>query len=344
MKKKWITFVLALVLSFGMTTSVMAAYNYDSDIGVQIFVESGAPDYEVIEYKGENCYSGDDLSWFANTYAGTNITWQDIKYSREFWFNLLQDGYVIPESGMQVTFIDENISADKTYLMIGIYWLEPVGEGAPYEIVAENMPITVSNGKISGITKLADLEDVFYIEINAAEPGTPEFGWLEKDNAKYWYENGIRQGTYSDANGVLGDGTVRGREIYDPESDGWYWLDAVYDGAKAVNKEVWIPYIYQNEADWDEAEIAANASNSGDMAQQVIREINNASGKWVRYDADGKMYKGWYTVEGQDAEIYPEQAGNTYYYDPQTGLMAKGNVEIAGQTYYFDEITGVLQK
>jgi len=182
---------------------------------------------------------------------------------------------------------------------------------------------------------------------NSTQPDTPssipEIGWYEGNGTKYWYEDGIRQGTYDDPKGVLGDGTVRGREIYDPESDGWYWLDAVYDGAKAVNKEVWMPYIYQNEADWGAEEIAMNASASGDMAEQVIREINNRSGKWVRYDENGKMYKGWYTVEGTQASIYPDQEGNTYYYDPKTGLMAKGEVTIDGQTYYFDEITGVLQ-
>ena len=47
------------------------------------------------------------------------------------------------------------------------------------------------------------------------------------------------------------------------------------------------------------------------MKQQVIDFIKNGYGKWVRYDADGKMVKGWYTVEGADAEIYENQVGNT---------------------------------
>ena len=165
-----------------------------------------------------------------------------------------------------------------------------------------------------------------------------------EEDKYYWYENGIRQGTYDDPKGVIGNGTVRGREIYDPASDGWYWLDAVYDGAKACNKEVWMPYIYQNEASWGDAEIEMNANNSGSMKQQVINFIKNRDGKWVRYDADGKMVKGWYTVEGDDEKIYPEQIGNTYYYDYQTGLMAKGWQTIEGQDYYFDETTGVLVK
>jgi len=80
------------------------------------------------------------------------------------------------------------------------------------------------------------------------------------------------------------------------------------------------------------------------MALQVIKAINNKEGKWVRYDASGKMYKGWYTVEGEDALLYPSQAGNTYYYDKKTGLMARGTVTIDGVTYNFDQITGALIK
>lgn len=141
---------------------------------------------------------------------------------------------------------------------------------------------------------------------------------------------------------MLGDGVVRGREIYDPDSDGWYWLDACYDGAKACSKEVWMPYIYQDEENWSEQEIRDVAYASGDMANQVVAAIHEGTGKWVRYDADGKMYKGWYTVSYSEAALYPSQVGNTYYYDPITGLMAKGYVIIGGRTYHFNEVTGVM--
>ncbi len=169
-----------------------------------------------------------------------------------------------------------------------------------------------------------------------------EFGWSEGDGTAYWYENGIRQGTYDDPKGVIGDGTVRGREICDMASQGWYWLDSCYNGAKAVNKEVWMPYIYQQEKGWSDAEIKMNAEASGNMAAQVERDIKAGTGKWVRYDDNGAMYKGWYTVEGQQATIYPDQVGNTYYYGPKTGLMAKGDLVIDGINYHFDEISGVL--
>ena len=127
----------------------------------------------------------------------------------------------------------------------------------------------------------------------------------------YWYEDGVRQGTYDDPAAVKGydeesdTWIVRGREIFDPESECWYWLDARYNGARAVNKEVWMPYIYQGD--------------------------DHTEGKWVRYDMDGRMIKGWY-----------KRGASTYYYDPYTGAMAKGKVVIDDFTYHFDDVTGKL--
>ena len=169
--------------------------------------------------------------------------------------------------------------------------------------------------------------------------------WNVSNDKSYWYENGIKQGTYYDSHGVMGDGTIRGREIYDSESDGWYWLDSVYDGAKAVGKEVWVPYIYQNEDDWDEETVRniANESDEG-MRDLVFQYIKGKQGKWVRYDENGRMLKGWVTIEGALADKYPDQAGNTYYYDNRTGLMAKGWITIDGTQHYFNETTGVLEQ
>ncbi len=168
--------------------------------------------------------------------------------------------------------------------------------------------------------------------------------WSVVGSKSYWYENGVKQGTYSDPHGVMGDGTVRGREIFDPASNAWYWLDSVYDGAKAVGKEVWMPYIYQDEKKWSDADIRriADESDPG-MGDQVYKTIKVGRGKWVRYDENGRMIKGWITINGRLAELYPEQKGNTYYYDNRTGLMAKGRTVIGGKTYYFDEVTGVLK-
>ena len=130
----------------------------------------------------------------------------------------------------------------------------------------------------------------------AEETATPETadsvatytGWKTVNGKDYWYENGVKQGT-----------TGRGKEIYDPDSDAWYWLDAKQGGAKAVSKDV-----YQE-------------SNGG---------------KWVRYDANGHMIKGWDTNDD-----------GTYYFDQVYGTMAKGIVTIDGNLYLFDVDTGVMQ-
>lgn len=121
-------------------------------------------------------------------------------------------------------------------------------------------------------------------------------GWVEENGKKYWYEKGVKQGT-----------TGRGKEIYDPDSDAWYWLDAVQGGAMTVSKDV-----YQESA-------------AGQWADRA-----DGTGKWVRYDAQGHMIKGW-------------SADKRYYFDPIYGTMAKGDAVIDGRTYHFDKNTGVLQ-
>ena len=91
----------------------------------------------------------------------------------------------------------------------------------------------------------------------------------------------------------------RGKEIYDSATDAWYWLDAVQGGAVATSKDV-----YQE----------------------------SSGGKWVRYDKEGKMIKGWSSTEA-----------GTYYFDLITGAMTKGDyLDSEGNRYYFDEITGIL--
>lgn len=121
-------------------------------------------------------------------------------------------------------------------------------------------------------------------------------GWVEENGKKYWYEKGVKQGT-----------TGRGKEIYDPDSDAWYWLDAVQGGAMTVSKDV-----YQESA-------------AGQWADRP-----DGTGKWVRYDENGHMIKGWQTTEK-----------GTYYFDPTFGTMAKGVTEIDGVPCAFDQSTGI---
>lgn len=121
-------------------------------------------------------------------------------------------------------------------------------------------------------------------------------GWVEENGKKYWYEKGVKQGT-----------TGRGKEIYDPDSDAWYWLDAVQGGAMTVSKDV-----YQESA-------------AGQWADKP-----DGTGKWVRYDENGHMVKGWQTTDK-----------GTYYFDLITGAMAKGAGDIDGVPCAFDEYTGI---
>ena len=116
-----------------------------------------------------------------------------------------------------------------------------------------------------------------------------------------------------------------------------------------------MPYIYQDEANWKNDEkrmndtvqainsYSENGGPTSDMGEQVRTAIQKGTGKWVRYDENGKMMKGWVKIEGEALEkLYPNQKGNVYFYDYMTGLMAKGWTTIGGQRFYFDETSGKL--
>ncbi len=199
-------------------------------------------------------------------------------------------------------------------------------------------------GKLAGlfIGSVIPALTILAFNVGSLKVHAADLEWHYEGTKAYWYEYGVRQGTYDDSKGVMGDGTIRGREIYDPVSNAWYWLDAVYDGAKAESKEVWMPYVYQDENNFTPQDLDNVRNACGSMGGQVIKAIESKTGKWVRYDSEGRMIKGWYEVNGDDLLIYPQQAGNIYYYEEITGLMAKGWTNIDGVDYYFDELTGAL--
>ena len=175
------------------------------------------------------------------------------------------------------------------------------------EIIEEADGSISLKGLQAGTTTLTvsadeNVKNTITIVVEKNQAACTVFGFCEYEGRMYWYEEGRRQGVYGDAKNITDTlfNIERGREIYDPETDAWYWLDAVNDGAAAVEKEVWIPYIFQGE----------------DPA---------AEGKWVRYDNHGRMVKGWYACEA-----------GVYYYDMLTGAIYKGAHEIEGRTYFFD--------
>ena len=129
--------------------------------------------------------------------------------------------------------------------------------------------------------------------VNGSRSSGPDgLFWLEWGGKRYWFESWKRQG-YNPY-----DSSYRGKEIYDPASDAWYWLDNIQNGAMAASKDV-----YQE-------------SNGG---------------KWVRYDENGHMVKGWDVNEN-----------GTYYFDQITGAMAKGALLLDDVQYGFDPIMGTM--
>ena len=123
---------------------------------------------------------------------------------------------------------------------------------------------------------------------------------------------------------------ARDKQFYDPSGDAWYWADA--DGSIARDKDVFVP-----------------ASND-----------DRTRGKWVRYDADGRMvkgedyrYGGWYFFDPVTGEMakgvrwVPSSGGKWVYYDVVTGQMAHGEAHLSYDAehtgwYYFDDVTGAM--
>lgn len=190
------------------------------------------------------------------------------------------------------------------------------------------------------------------------KPSSLADGWRVINGAKYWYENGVRQGT-----------TGRGKEIYDPASDAWYWLDAIDNGKMATGKDVyqessggkWVRYdenggMIKGEdlryGGWYWFDPITGAMIKGFVN---IPEAGNPDGKWVYYDEiNGQMHHGescingnWYYFdEGTGKMLHGErwtEGDKWYYYDDITGIMQKGSVNRNGNWYYYDEITGIMQ-
>ena len=136
-------------------------------------------------------------------------------------------------------------------------------------------------------------------------------GWYYENGQAYWYDNGV---------------LARSKEVYDPQTDAWYWFEA--DGTMARDKDVFI---------------VLNADGTG---------------KWTRYDSDGRMVKGesykngaWYYFDlttGAMAKGFvnlpqsDDPNGKWVYYDPITGRMQYGEQYIDGYWYYFDTATGKM--
>jgi len=175
-------------------------------------------------------------------------------------------------------------------------------------------------------------------------------GWYKKESYRYpllggkvvnfWYEDDVRQGV------SLGNPDYRGKEIFDHDSDGWYWLDAIYDGKMAAAENVYDPAgnmildAYKN-GDYEVAQPVDQAYYN--EVGSAVYGISDSTWKWVRYDWLGKMVK----CNDSDRRFYQSgKTGNWYRYDPITGAMVKGMWQYVNDdgykvTVYFDPTTGV---
>ena len=210
----------------------------------------------------------------------SNSTYGDIAQT---WCNMVSNaGYRVGIYSYYYFF--QNYLTDSRFSNSGWYkWMADYRSGVSYDGSSCNMWQYSNKGTVPGVDANVDLNYWF-----GEYPGNNNYytGWRSENGRDYWYENGVKQGT-----------TGRGKEIYDPDSNAWYWLDAKQGGAKAVNKDV-----YQE-------------SNGG---------------KWVRYDANGHMIKGWDTNDK-----------GTYYFDLITGAMAKGDIVVDNLPCSFDTNTGI---
>lgn len=178
-------------------------------------------------------------------------------------------------------------------------------------------------------------------------------GWYYENGQAYWYDNGV---------------LARSKEVYDPQTDAWYWFEA--DGTMARYKDVFIVLNADGTGKWTrydsdgrmvKGESYKNGAwyyfdlTTGAMAKGFVNlpQSDDPNGKWVYYDPiTGKMQYGeqyidgyWYyfdTATGKMAHGKYYRDGAYYYYDTVTGIMQYGEQTIDGDEYYFDTETGAM--
>ncbi len=181
-------------------------------------------------------------------------------------------------------------------------------------------------------------------------------GWYSVNGESYWYDNGVM---------------ARDKEVYDPQTDAWYWFDE--DGTMAKNKDVFIPVnSSRTEGKWvryDNNGWMVKGEDyryggwywfdptTGEMQKGFVHipVAGDPQGKWVYYDAvNGQMHHGescihgeWYYFDDHTGKMVHgeyQRNGNWYYYDEITGIMAHGwTILPNGQSVYYNEITGIRQ-
>ena len=296
MKRRVISGVLAGVLSVGMAATSIPAVNVLADDNMGWREENGVKYWyendvkQGTEGRGKEIYDRDSDAWYwLDAVDGGKMAVSKDVYQESQADDAGNIGKWVryDENGHMVKGWDEQNG--------NRYYFDPV-----YGTMAKGDAV------IDGVSYYFNTETGILERSGAVDDDGNDLsvdGWHNVDGVRYWYEGGVRQGYKTNEDGSI-DLSYRGKEIYDPGSDAWYWLDNVLSGAVAKDKDV-----YQE----------SQADDAGTI------------GKWVRYDSEGHMVKGW-----------DEKDGNKYYFDPVYGTMAKGIVNVDGTNYEFDQNTGVL--
>lgn len=305
-----------IVLSGNVQLKAVAVCNEHLDSGVVERTMSGqqpAPEPEPDETKvGDLTYRGGKYYFYENGVmavskeAFVNGAWRWFDADGSMAVN--KDVYQTSSGGKWVRYNENGeMIKGEDYRYGGYYYFEPItGTMVKGPVVLEDgrkvFYDTVSGRMLKGQHTISGQSYRFDANDGHLISGQDTNFWINADGKDFWYENWQRQGWDP------GNNSYRGKEIYDPSSDAWYWLDNVQHGGKAVSKDV-----YQE-------------------SYSAYPDREDGTGKWVRYDGNGHMIKGWQTT-----------AEGTFYFEKVTGAMAKGQVEIDGTVYYFDENTGIRQ-
>lgn len=211
------------------------------------------------------------------------------------------------------------------------------------------------------------VEDVEENEIDANK------GWVQKGTSWYYYnDKGVKVtgwqaiGTswyYFNASGVMQTGWLK---------DGGYWYyltsggkmqtgwakigaDWYHFAASGKMHTGWVVvsgawYYFGNSGvmrtGWQQIDGAWYYFDDGAMVSNTLARIG---GKYYKFNKSGKMYTGWYSenIAGYDCWFYFGKDGlvkgwkvignDWYYFDPDTGIMVTGSLEIDGILYFFKD-------
>jgi len=155
-------------------------------------------------------------------------------------------------------------------------------------------------------------------------------------------------GNQQDGSGT-GQNQTTGKNGWQYENGKRYWYD---NGVMARDKEVYDP----DSKAWYWFD--ADGTMAADKDVYIPTSPDRSTGKWVRYDRDGGMvkgedyrYGGWYWFDPITGEmqkgfvnipVVGDPDGKWVYYDDINGQMHHGESCINGNWYYFDDITGKM--